>query len=635
MRRFFVTQRRVQEMKFESIHICNFKSIKALEIKKMENACIFIGKNSTGKTVILDALLTVCGEYELSIQDFNQTESNIEITITLLIEEEDIRLFHKQGIVSKYKRFELWKNDFMTKIPSYQEGMLTFMFVANKEGRIRYGDGMKKDNPYIRLILPKLYYIDHRRSLKEIENDIMQTGMREKTIQKLQAERCIFDEAKKCNECFQCIGMIHKKRAEELTIFETEKLLEYKLFHLDMDHFMERLNRYFAKNSGLKEELINHVHIDINALLRMEIAMYSMHSGKKEEYRLIQDLSEGMKSIYILSLLEAYMEETDKLPCIIIMEDPELFLHPQLQKNASEILYRLSRKNQVLFSTHSPNMIFNFNSRQIKQVCLDEEGYTIVHEQNDIGRILNDLGYSANDLMNVNFVFIVEGKQDKSRLPLLLNEYYSEVYNKEGKLQRISIITTNSCTNIKTYANLKYINQVFLQDQFLMIRDSDGKDPKELGEKLCRYYEKRGEEERDTLPRVTSKNVLILKYYSFENYFLNPAVMAQIGVIKSEEEFYEILWTKFKEYLYRLVSFQNFKAQTGIEIQSKEDIKTHLEPILVYARGHNLFDIFYGRYKGELENDILKKYISAAPRNVFEDILSAIDRFVYFDSRKI
>ena len=31
--------------------------------------------------------------------------------------------------------------------------------------------------------------------------------------------------------------------------------------------------------------------------------------------------------------------------------------------------------------------------------------------------------------MNVSFVFIVEGKQDKNRLPLLLEKYYSEAIN--------------------------------------------------------------------------------------------------------------------------------------------------------------------------------------------------------------
>ena len=97
----------------------------------------------------------------------------------------------------------------------------------------------------------------------------------------------------------------------------------------------------------------------------------------------------------------------------------------------------------------------------------------MVNERADIDVILDTLGYGANDLLNTNFVFIVEGKQDKSRLPLLLEKYYSEIYDGKGRLQRISIITTNSCTNIKTYANLKYMNQVYIKDQFLMIRDGD------------------------------------------------------------------------------------------------------------------------------------------------------------------
>ena len=118
----------------------------------------------------------------------------------------------------------------------------------------------------------------------------------------------------------------------------------------------------------------------------------------------------------------------------------------------------------------------------------------------------------------------MEGKQDKSRLPLLLRKYYSEITAPDGSLFRIAIITTNSCTNIKTYANLKYMNQIYLRDQFLMIRDGDGKSRTELASQLCRYYEARNLEDVDHLPRVAPKNVLILKYYSFENYFLNPSV---------------------------------------------------------------------------------------------------------------
>ena len=279
-------------------------------------------------------------------------------------------------------------------------------------------------------------------------------------------------------------------------------------------------------------------------------------------------------------------------------------------------------------------MIFNFNSRQIRQVVLDRQYNTAIREGTDIDRILDDLGYNAMDLMNVSFVFIVEGKQDKSRLPLLLEKYYSEVYDEKGRPSRIAILTTNSCTNIKTYANLKYMNQLYLKEQFLMIRDGDGMDREELAGQLCRYYAERNLEDADRLPRVLPRNVLVLKYYSFENYFLNPAVMAQLGILDQEEDFYRILLEKWKEYLYRIRSGRHLSEVLGFEIQTEEELKAHMEEVKIYLRGHNLYDIFYGRYR-DREQEILKKYIELAPREDFKDILDAVDRFIYFDNRKI
>jgi len=349
--------------------------------------------------------------------------------------------------------------------------------------------------------------------------------------------------------------------------------------------------------------------------------------------RPIERMGKGMRCIYLFSLLEAYTETEKNLPSIIMIEDPEIFLHPRLQKVSGEILYRLSRKNQVIFTTHSPNLLPNFNSRQIRQVILSEDGYSDVREKTDISAILDDLGYTAGDLMNVNFVFIVEGKQDKSRLPLLLQKYYSEVTDADGDLSRIAIITTNSCTNIKTYANLKYMNQIYLRDQFLMVRDGDGKDPAVLGRQLCRYYEERSLEDVDKLPRVLPENVLILKYYSFENYFLNPKVMAELGIVESEEQFYRILLNKWKEYLHRISSGKHLKEILGKDLKTIQDVKDHMEEIRTYVRGHNLFDIFYGRYKNQ-ETELLKRYIDLAPREDFQDILDAMERFAYFESRR-
>ena len=198
----------------------------------------------------------------------------------------------------------------------------------------------------------------------------------------------------------------------------------------------------------------------------------------------------------------------------------------------------------------------------------------------------------------------------------------------------ISIIATNSCTNIKTYANLKYMNQVYLRDQFLMIRDGDGKDAEELAGQLCGYYEERSREDVGQLPRVTRKNVLILRYYSFENYFLNPQVMTALGIVESPEAFYKTLYEKWREYLYRIRSGRHLREMLGRDFTGPEDMKAHMEEIRIYLRGHNLYDIFYGPFK-EREREILREYIRLAPREDFEDILGAIDQFIYFDSRRM
>ena len=67
---------------------------------------------------------------------------------------------------------------------------------------------------------------------------------------------------------------------------------------------------------------------------------------------------------------------------------------------------------------------------------------------------------------------------------------------------------------------------------------------------------------------------------------------------------------------------------------------THLYALKYYSfenyffNPKNMFDCFYGRFKKE-ENELLSRYVALAPREEFADILDAIDRFVYFESRKV
>ena len=263
----------------------------------------------------------------------------------------------------------------------------------------------------------------------------------DRQLRKLRSGSCIFDPAKACSHCFRGIGLIDQKKPAELSAVETARLLEYKIYQLNFSSFSKKLSENFLKNGGY-EEIRCSINCDTDQIFSVTVTACNEKRGTETP---VEYLGKGMRSIYMLSLLETYVAEPDRIPSIILVEDPEIFLHPQLQKMCCEILYRLSLKNQVIFQTHSPDLLFNFTARQIRQVVLDDDMYSVIREKTDLGRILDDLGYGASDLMNVNFVFIVEGKQDKSRLPLLLENYYSEI-----------------------------------RDQFLMIRDGDGKDPEDM-----------------------------------------------------------------------------------------------------------------------------------------------------------
>ena len=463
------------DMQLNRLHIRNFKSIRDMEIEDIENVLILVGKNNAGKTVVLDALRLLGDTYRVQETDFNGDGENIEIDVELRLDGEDLRQFNEESVVSSYKRYDLWLREFKNRLPSYDEarGILSFSLTVNRSGQKRCSDGIKKHNNYISQVVPKFYYIDSMRHFEDIQEDIFLYQENEWTG-RLRDDRCVFDSGKDCRRCFHCIGKIEQKTPEELNVLEAARLFEYKLYQGNFNRFAESVNENFHKNGGQGEDIYYYMAANMADMCRVRGVV---HNRERDVERPLDQMGTGMRCIYILSLLEAYIHGGRRIPCIILMEDPEIFLHPRLQKVAGEILYRLSKTNQVIFTTHSPNMLFNFTSGQIRQILLDESWYSVAGKPEDVDRILDDLGYTANDLMNVNFVFIVEGKQDKSRLPLLLDKYYSEIMDKDGKPSRVAIITTNSCTNIKTYANLKYMNKLYLKDQFLMIRDGDGKDP--------------------------------------------------------------------------------------------------------------------------------------------------------------
>ena len=130
-------------MRLTELRIRNYKSISDLQITNIENALILVGKNNTGKTTILNDIRVVTGSCAVEIDDFQEDYANIEISVYLLLSDNDLKMLHAAGQISTYRRFDKWFQDFKRKLPSYDAAAqaLSFTFIANRDVKICYSDG--------------------------------------------------------------------------------------------------------------------------------------------------------------------------------------------------------------------------------------------------------------------------------------------------------------------------------------------------------------------------------------------------------------------------------------------------------------------------------------------------------------
>ena len=159
-------------MRITYLKICNYKSIRELVIQDVENALILVGKNNTGKTAVIDAILTAAGLRTPADWEYLDPGKPISISLQFELTDDDLQYYHTKGILSKAKDYEKWLEEFRQKLPSYHDHLLSFTILAKPDHKIRYQDGYAKHNPYILRIFTKIYHIDQTINLEALHNDV-------------------------------------------------------------------------------------------------------------------------------------------------------------------------------------------------------------------------------------------------------------------------------------------------------------------------------------------------------------------------------------------------------------------------------------------------------------------------------
>ena len=94
--------------------------------------------------------------------------------------------------------------------------------------------------------------------------------------------------------------------------------------------------------------------------------------GSRSNYGHLSRRSQGFRwhfSFYVNFIAETHNEQLSE--AILLLDEPGMHLHPAQQTGMLDVLRELGQSNQILYTTHSPFMIYDYNVGAILTVELD------------------------------------------------------------------------------------------------------------------------------------------------------------------------------------------------------------------------------------------------------------------------
>ena len=102
------------------------------------------------------------------------------------------------------------------------------------------------------------------------------------------------------------------------------------------------------------------------------IPIFTNSAGDKFD---INELSSGEKQLFLRTLAIKMLNPENS---IILIDEPELSLHPKWQQRIVDVYRKIGKNNQIIIATHSPHILGSVKKENIMLLDKDDEGKIVV-----------------------------------------------------------------------------------------------------------------------------------------------------------------------------------------------------------------------------------------------------------------
>ena len=363
-------------MKIKNLHIEEYNGLENLDINfesegKVLNLIVLAGVNGSGKTRVLESI-------RYWFEMFRSKAVNVELFYEENEREVLESLMNSEGLteIEKEMQKEIEYTDCLRNIKFYN-----YDYRHNKTENRNYNSKIISKSFEKLKIFPKLIYVPTEINFEEIKK--AQTNLKKE---------------------YRFINIVDSYEIKDIPSYIATRIS--KVANEEENLTMGQVRKkVFAEINGIFEILELDVKLSEISKDENSMPIFTDSSGKKFG---INELSSGEKQLFLRTLAIKMLEPENS---IIMIDEPELSLHPKWQQKIVDVYRKIGRNNQIILATHSPHILGSVEKENIILLEKNKNGIVEVKTGDEFGnsygqttgRILEDImGLETDRNPNVN-----------------------------------------------------------------------------------------------------------------------------------------------------------------------------------------------------------------------------------------